>query len=477
MRYLLVVLLAASALAQDVPESWIDSPEAYFVTAEERKEWNALPDRAQRESFKDRYWLRRDPTGGTPANEFRDTVLGRIKTADARFGIQKIPGSSTHRGKVFIVLGTPSRAKELYAPRPDAPPPPGAPASRQQVGMVEGNEVTHVWSWDRERTPRLMAAIDRPTLEIEIVLEPSKRRDRLQNPGLFNDLQRVLSEKSIANREMVSPMASSSSKPNGPAASIPLSEGMLAEDTQKRISQAIDDPRFELASSYLFDREGQTNLLVYATTTAASFSEPLSFLVEVDGKSIAHHALTTAKQSADFLSPSPATTYSALFRLPQTSGVTRISVGAGSRIIKTRRVDFDGSAAYRISSPILTGGTSAGDRTSTPLLQFGPHAIRPRVGGPSFSPTESVWYFFQVRGRTAPKLELLVQLRGSDGKMRGASPFKVELERDSDQVHYSGYELPLAELSAGNYSLYLTFRDLDTNESTVRRADFQVRQE
>jgi len=464
-------------MSQDLPESWIDSPEAYFVTAEERKEWDALPDRAQRDAFKERYWLRRDPTSGTPANEFRDTVLGRIKTADARFGIQKIPGSFTHRGKVFIVLGTPARAKELYAPRPDAPPPPGAPVSRQQVGMVEGNEVTHVWTWDRERTPRLMAAIDRPTLEIEIVLEPSKRRDRLQNPGLFNDLQRLLSEKSIANRDMVSPVAGSSSKSDAQQAIVTLSEGTLAEETQKRIGQASDDPRFELASSYLFDRQGQTNLLVYATTLDAPPSDPISIYVEVDGKGVAHHAFATAKRSADFLSSSPATTWSALFRLPQTSGVTRISAGSGNRIFKSKRLDFDGSAAYRISSPILTGGTSAGDRTSTPLLQFGPHAIRPRVGGPSFSSTESVWYFFQVRGRTAPKLELRVQLRGSDGKMRGGEPREVDLARDSDQVHYSGYELPLTRLPAGNYSLYLTFRDLGTNESTVRRADFQIRQE
>ena len=42
-------------------------------------------------------------------------VLGRIKTADARFAIEKTPGSRTARGLVFIVLGTPARSEDTVA--------------------------------------------------------------------------------------------------------------------------------------------------------------------------------------------------------------------------------------------------------------------------------------------------------------------------------------------------------------------------
>jgi len=475
MRYLLAVFLCASALAQAVPESWIDSPEAYFATSDERREWAALPDRPQRDAFKTRYWLRRDPSPGTARNEFQETVLGRIKTADSRFGIGKTPGSATQRGKVFVVLGSPARAKELYAPRPDAPPPPGAPPSRSQVGMVEGNEVTHAWSWDRERTPRLMEALNRPTLEVVIVLEPSKRRDRLQNPGLFNEIQQIIAEKSISNRELVSGTTSSPQR-SAPAVTN-LAEGTLAEETQKRIALSSENPETELRHSVLFDRDGGVNLLVSATLPEKQTIESPSILVEMTSKSVSYSAIAAAQKTTDFLSSTPAATYTAVFRLPQSTGSAQVSFANGTRILKSRKIEVDGTYAFTISTPILSGGASATDVTSNPLLQFGPHVIRPRVGGTSFSPFESVWYFFQVKGRTPPKLELHVQLRGSDGKVRSADPFRVELARHSDQVHFSGYELPLTDLPAGTYSLYLTFRDLDTNQSIARRADFQIRAE
>src|ERR1700730_5595416 len=101
---LLAGLLAfGSGLAAQAPpddEDWASSPEAYFLTREERTEWEKLDSRTTREDFKNRYWLKRDPTPGTERNEFREVVLGRIRTADSRFKIQKVKGSRTARGLV-----------------------------------------------------------------------------------------------------------------------------------------------------------------------------------------------------------------------------------------------------------------------------------------------------------------------------------------------------------------------------------------
>jgi len=72
-------------------ENWANSPEAYFLTAAERKEWDGLRSRENRVDFIERYWLKRDPTPGTTTNEFRDLVLARIRTADKRYRIEKIP--------------------------------------------------------------------------------------------------------------------------------------------------------------------------------------------------------------------------------------------------------------------------------------------------------------------------------------------------------------------------------------------------
>src|SRR5262249_46149759 len=136
---------------------------------------------------------------------FQEMVLGRIKTADARFPIEKTPGSRTARGLVFIMLGTPARAQDELTPRP-------APDSPRKIGVgvtpvayFEGNETTTTWTYDRERTPRLLDAIERPSLVIKIIVEPSKHADFLQEPGLFNDIREVVARKSIVNPDLVPP--------------------------------------------------------------------------------------------------------------------------------------------------------------------------------------------------------------------------------------------------------------------------------
>ena len=112
----LLLTLAASKPVQY--EDWASSPEAYFLTAQERAEWKALDSNISRDLFKERYWLKRDPSPGSDKNEFKDLVFGRIKIADSRFKIQNIPGSQTARGMVFIVLGSPARVVDENAPRP-----------------------------------------------------------------------------------------------------------------------------------------------------------------------------------------------------------------------------------------------------------------------------------------------------------------------------------------------------------------------
>ena len=214
-----VAVLFGQAVDQ---EDWATSPEAYFLTKEERAEWYRLGSRDDRASFKERYWLKRDPSPGSGKNEFQELVLSRIKTADLRFPIEKTPGSRTARGLVFIVLGTPAHAQDDLTARP-APDPQGG--RRLGVGVTpvatfEGNEATVTWTYDRDRTPRILEVIGRPSLEIKIVVEPSRHMDAVQNPGLFNDLREVVAQKSIVNPDMVPP-SDGSGRRSGVAASAP----------------------------------------------------------------------------------------------------------------------------------------------------------------------------------------------------------------------------------------------------------------
>ncbi len=58
-------------------------------------------------AFVDAFWLRRDPTPGTPANEYRAEFLRRVDSAGRQFAETTKPGWKTDRGKIYVLLGPP----------------------------------------------------------------------------------------------------------------------------------------------------------------------------------------------------------------------------------------------------------------------------------------------------------------------------------------------------------------------------------
>ena len=83
-------------------------PTSLLLTREEKKQWEGVKTDEQAQAFIDLFWARRDPTPGTPANEFRDLINERIKYADGQYNMPKLRGGSTDRGKVYVLMGSPS---------------------------------------------------------------------------------------------------------------------------------------------------------------------------------------------------------------------------------------------------------------------------------------------------------------------------------------------------------------------------------
>ncbi len=98
---------AASALAElSKYKDWDRSPEAYFLTPAERDEWKKLSSDADAEKFVVIYFAKR---GGDP---FREGLRRRIAAADEQFKMRRQKGSESSRGRVFIVLGNPSKVQQ-----------------------------------------------------------------------------------------------------------------------------------------------------------------------------------------------------------------------------------------------------------------------------------------------------------------------------------------------------------------------------
>jgi len=79
---------------------------AYIIADEERAAFKKLQDKEEQEHFIEQFWLRRDPTPGTPENEYREEHYRRIAYANDHYGTG-IPGWKTDRGRTYITYGPP----------------------------------------------------------------------------------------------------------------------------------------------------------------------------------------------------------------------------------------------------------------------------------------------------------------------------------------------------------------------------------
>jgi len=108
---LLLPLYGQGRAVTGLPErykKWLDEEVVYIITPKERDVFLKLQTDMEREIFMGAFWKQRDPTPGTPANEFREEHYKRIQYANRFYGRSTpLPGWRTDRGRIYIILGEP----------------------------------------------------------------------------------------------------------------------------------------------------------------------------------------------------------------------------------------------------------------------------------------------------------------------------------------------------------------------------------
>lgn len=168
MRFLYLVVmfsaLAVPGLAQlKNYKTWPATPEAYFLTVQEREEWATVGDDPAAEEFVMRYFERRGPA-------FREELLRRIELADKTFTIpRKKRGSETLRGKLLILLGSPVRIERAGSTEIITRGDRLEPARRNQPPVyLQMGPVVESYTWNRE-------GVGQGRINIRIVIQPGGR--------------------------------------------------------------------------------------------------------------------------------------------------------------------------------------------------------------------------------------------------------------------------------------------------------------
>jgi len=120
----LVVAACSPALSADQTpalshkhETWLNQEVVFIISPAEKDVFGKLTTNRDRDLFIEEFWKQRDPTPGTPQNEFRDEHYRRIIYANERFGGEgSIAGWKTERGRILTTLGPPLEFQKYENP-------------------------------------------------------------------------------------------------------------------------------------------------------------------------------------------------------------------------------------------------------------------------------------------------------------------------------------------------------------------------
>jgi TonB family protein len=101
-------------VTQSSYDRWLNQDVVYIISDAERAAFLSLETDEERRMFIEQFWLRRDPTPGTPENEVKIEHYRRIVYSDEHFTGAK-PGWQTDRGKVYILYGPPDELESHQA--------------------------------------------------------------------------------------------------------------------------------------------------------------------------------------------------------------------------------------------------------------------------------------------------------------------------------------------------------------------------
>ncbi len=108
----------------------------YIILPQEEEVFKQLTNDRDRDIFIATFWKQRDPTAGTPENEYEEEHIKRFRYANEHFGRGTTrEGWMTDRGRIYIILG--------------------APASIESFEATQGLYPTRVWYYYGDRTKGL----------------------------------------------------------------------------------------------------------------------------------------------------------------------------------------------------------------------------------------------------------------------------------------------------------------------------------
>jgi GWxTD domain-containing protein len=187
-------------------KKWINGPISYIISAQERAAFKKLTTDEERDQFIEEFWRRRNPNPGSADNAFKEEFYRRIAYANEHYS-SGIPGWRTDRGHIYIMYGPPDDIEShpsggSYVPNPNEMPYAGPGASTTMVTYPFEDWTYHYIPGIGENVE--LEFVD-PTMtgEYHLTMNPCEKDAMSQVPGDMTGCQGGVSIGPIWNPNMV----------------------------------------------------------------------------------------------------------------------------------------------------------------------------------------------------------------------------------------------------------------------------------
>ena len=456
-----VLAVAAPLFAADDLLKWHKTPAAYFMTAEERAEWKKVtsPEDAQR--FVDEFYRKR-------GEQFGKDLRTRIDIADKNFKLDKVEGSLTQKGRVYLLLGPPSTSRTNR----------DVEETRTGEAMMLGNILENKalmgteWVYERDRLPK---EIGLSQLKVKFVYDARRGFESIDNlanvePYLLRAADVISGRYMAAAQSQTAQRAMMPSEQDPAAAPAdPLWNATPSLNGAIFTGDAFLSPREEPYYAYSF----------YVPKSAAAFADWKSALLVTLVRNEAGRQVVSDRQQVDLdayddASGARFTDHSVLLPPGKYEGLFALYTPDGVSLLSSHRTAFEVAppTAQRASGLFLTSRIEPLEKQD-PLAPFTFVATRYAVRADrQFRAADKLAFFTIIAnptGSPTPKLMQRMAFR-RDGKEFAKTPMEpAQITQTGPNTFLVGNSFDPDTFPAGHYSIVLQVHDMNAPEGSPLR--------
>jgi GWxTD domain-containing protein len=457
-----LLVAATSAFAADDVMKWNKTPEAYYMTPAEREAWKkvASPDDARK--FVDEFRRKR-------GEQFLKDIRTRIDRADADFKLDKTPGSLTQRGRVWILLGSPSRSttnRDIEDSRASAPGDVFHKLPLSGRGLIQSS-----WVYDADR---LKTELGMKSLTVKFQTDYGRGYETIENPGFVEPYLTRVAE-FVSNQYIADAQKQTAQRAVLPS---PGSIAVAGPDPLWNATPALNGASFT-GDSYISPTEEPFYAYsFYVPKSAPSFGDWKSALLVTLVKDASGQQIVANREPADISAYDELgnryVDRSVALAPGKYEGLFAVYTPDGATLLASHKAAFEVAPkdATRASSLLLTSrvDTLPAQQALDPFTFVATkYAVR---GDRRFLPTDKLAFFTVIAnpaGSPNPKLmqKMTFQLDGKDFARTPLEPAQVT--QTGPNTFLIGTAFDPDTFKPGHYTLEVQVRDMNAPEGSELR--------